>query len=141
MFNRNKNVNTPGQFWRYLLFLFAFAGLGLLLKPNFISRGPGYDTMSISANLKQIDAAKEVWTIEHHATGAVLLALNDLPDFLGRETRERIERPRFGEIYRIMPLGVSPEAELTKEVDGRPKGTILRLSGGSLDVVLPGSSK
>ena len=128
--------------WTYLAFVFALGCLGCLW-PNYVRRGPGYESNCISQNLKQIAGSKEVWATEHHESRSVLLAASELPDFLSQRSREQIfENPRFGEIYRIMPLGVSPEAELTKEVDGRPKGTILRLSpGGYLDVVLPGSPK
>ena len=72
----SQNVNTPGQMWRYLGFVFALACPGLLLKPNFVRGGPS-KTSSIELNLKQIAGAKEQWAIEHHETGAVLLAPSD----------------------------------------------------------------
>jgi len=71
-------------------------------------------------NLRQLDGAAEMWVIDHHQTGAVLVAEADLTNYLRRPLQ-----PIAGERYVLRPLPESPQVVLTRDVEGRPKGTVI----------------
>lgn len=71
-------------------------------------------------NLRQLDGAAEQWAIDHDQTGAVLVTEADLTNYLRRSLE-----PIAGERYVLRPLPQSPEVVLTREVEGRPKGTVI----------------
>jgi hypothetical protein len=71
-------------------------------------------------NLRQLDGAAEMWAIDHHQTGAVLVTEADLTNYLRHSLQ-----PIAGERYVLRPLPQSPEVVLTRAVEGRPKGTVI----------------
>lgn len=84
-------------------------------------------TRRIINNLRQIDAAKAQWALEHHQTGAVALSRQDIGRYIGAPGHGWI-RPAARENYTIGLLTEPPEAELTRPVSGLPKGTRVRLN-------------
>ena len=139
--------NTAGQKWITVICLLVLGFLGFAFIMEYLARtGPLTGPVAlhgISDNVRKIAVAKEVWAVEHQKKGAVLLVEGDLSEYLSPLNREAIfGKTRSREIYRIMPLGRSPEAELTRQVDGKPKGTILRLGTSNIiEVIFPVSSK
>jgi hypothetical protein len=147
--------------------LLAFLICGLIAVfaiPNFIRSGPG-KTHGIVVVLMQIDAAKEQWAIEHGFTNASstlrnitqqdiapLFKLGSNKDGYNRMVNGFDKNGNIvgaqGVIFSINPLGVSPEAQFTKDfkLDNRfwfrgqiiPKGTILRLGTNGVEYILPG---
>lgn len=85
-------------------------------------------------NLRQLDGAVEQWAIDHHQTGAVLVTEADLTPYLRHS-----QQPVAGERYVLRPLPQSPEVVLTREVEGRPKGTVIcfTTNGGDLRFIPP----
>jgi len=71
-------------------------------------------------NLRQLDGAAEQWAIDHHQTGAVLVTEADLTKHLRRSLE-----PIAGERYVLRPRPQSPEVVLTRQVEGRLKGTVI----------------
>jgi hypothetical protein len=104
--------------------------------PNFVSRGPG-KINAIITNLRQIDGAAEQWAIDHHQTGAVLVTREDLAPYL-RVASGHWVTPVAGERYVLNVLPQSPEAMLTREVEGRPQGTVIRFTtNGDIQFIPP----
>jgi len=106
--------------------------VGVVRIPTFLRTGRG-KTSGIVWRLRLIDGAKQQWAIEHHQTNDVLLTAEDLAPYLRRLFPEGMVRPEAGERYRINTLWKAPEAELTRELEGRPKGTVFRLD----EIILP----
>jgi len=106
--------------------------------PHFNRSGPS-KTSGIIDNLRQLDGATQQWAIEHGQTGGVIVTWEDLAPYLRRTPNLGVwVKPVAGEKYTLKTVKESPEAELTRELEGRPKGTVLRL-GSNLDVeiILP----
>jgi len=102
--------------------------------PNFIRSGPS-KTVGIANNLRQLDGAKQQWAFEHGSTGAVMVTEEDVAPYL------RSFKPVAGERYVLKTLPEPPEAELTRDLEGKRKGSVLRLNNkGTLDVILPNTS-
>ena len=99
--------------------------------PNFVSRGPG-KIHAIICNLQQLDGAVQMWAIDHHQTNAVLVTKEDIAPYLRISTDHWVNQVA-GERYVLKVLPQSPEAVLTREVEGRPKGTVIRLSTNDWD--------
>ncbi len=76
--------------------------------------------LAIVNNLRQFAGAAEMWAIDHHQTNAVLMTEADLTNYLRHPLQ-----PIVGERYILRPLPQSPEVVLTREVEGRPKGTVI----------------
>ena len=96
-------------------------------------------TNAIVNNLQQLFVAVQYWGIQHQQTGAVAVTWEDVALYL-RATPEAHGRMKSvaGEIYVLNPLAQSPEAVLTRELDGRPRGTVLRLgTNGDHQIILP----
>lgn len=122
-----------------------------IIVPNFIHSGPG-KISGIVNRLRQIDAAKQQWAIEHGITNAVLfkieLTTNDLaPYLLPSYVQKEFGDPIFHERYFIKHLSESPEAEILREVREYgsplnwklPKGVIVRLGSNNMaEYILPG---
>ena len=107
----------------------------LVCVPNF----PGSRTSKINGiinNLRQLDAAKQQWALDHGRTGAVLVTEQDIAPYV-RQPPGRV-RPVAGERYILNRLDQSPQAELTRQLLQRPKGTRFRLNGtNGYEVILP----
>jgi len=105
--------------------------LWVLCSVNFVRSGTS-KTNAIFNNLRQLDGAKQLWAVEHGRTGAVVVTMQDIAAYL----------PHFtviaGERYILRTLVEVPEAQLTRDVDGRPKGTVLRFgSNDSVEIIGP----
>ncbi len=100
--------------------------------PNFVG-SPRSKTLEIVNNLRQLDGAMQLWAFEHGKTGAVVVTEQDLAPYLRRSLQ-----PIAGERYVFKTLSQPPEAQLTHRLEGRPKGSVLRLnSNGTFDVISP----
>jgi len=109
----------------------------MLCMPNFVRSGTS-KTNGIINNLRQLDGAKQQWALDHGRTGAVLVTTEDLVPYLRYpQARHGLVKPVAGEHYSIKTLIESPEAQLTREVDGRPKGTVIRLGTSNVDITGP----
>ena len=114
------------------------AFLAAIAVPNFVSRGSNKTNVIIS-NLQQLEGAVQMWGFEHQKTGAVVVTWEDVAPYL------RAERDVHGgmksvasEVYVLKTLTQPPEAVLTRKLDERPKGTVLRLgTNGDLQIVFP----
>ena len=105
---------------------------------NFPGPRPGRARIgAIVNNLRQLDGAVSVWAIDNQQTGAVMVTQKDIAPYLGRHLLDHNGwvKSVAGEQYILKPLPQSPEAVLTREVEGRPKGTIFRFrTNGDLEV-------
>ena len=102
---------------------------------NYVGGGPS-KFGGILNTLRQIDAAKSQWALEHGLTNAALpsriITTKDLAPYLGHEfTGNDLGDPKYGELYSIRDLNQPCEAVLTKEFsEGKgnlSRGTIIRL--------------
>jgi hypothetical protein len=136
----DSDSSKPPRSW-VLPFIFLIAIIGLLVAiaiPNF-NHGGSTKLNGIINHLRQIDAAKQEWAIEHGLTNTVQLdrvvTEKDLaPLLLPVYTQhEDFGNPRFGELYLIRNLNQPSEAILTQKLTERyvdsslPKGAIIRL--------------
>ena len=117
-------------------------GVILYWPKNHVTGGPGISS-GIEHNLRLIDSAKEEWGIEHGANGLSVATKEDLAPYLKRYVASNGWLSSVaGEVYILGPLSKAPEAQLTREVDGRPKGTIIRFgTNGLLEFVLTNNPK
>ena len=103
---------------------------------------PGSRTSKIHAivsNLQQLEGAVQMWGIDHHQTGAVAVTWEDVAPYLraDRDVHGGMKSVA-GEVYVLKTLTQPPEAVLTRKLDERPKGTVLRLgTNGDVQIVLP----
>ena len=105
----------------------AFLGLAwLVVAPNFIRSGTS-KTHGIINNLRQLDGAKQQWALDHQRPGAVEVTAADIAEYVGVAPHKGWVQPVAGERYVLNLLTESPEAVLTETVDGRTKGTRMRL--------------
>jgi hypothetical protein len=80
--------------------------------------------------------AKRAWALDHGRTGAVLVTEQDLAPYV--KNLSDWLRPVAGERYILNPLSEPPEAELTRQWEGCPKGTRFRLSQTNVyEIILP----
>jgi len=116
----------------FVAFLIAIA------MPNCVHSEPS-KTRAIQNNLRQLDGATQLWALDHHQTGAVVPTWEDIAPYLKRASDPRVRvKPVAGEVYVLKVLTQSPEAVLTRQVDGMPKGTVLRFgTNGDLEIILP----
>lgn len=107
----------------------------LVCMPNF-TRSRTSKVNGMMNNLRQLDGAKQQWALDHGRTGAVQVTEQDIAPYL-RHLAGGI-RPVAGERYILNRLDQSPEAELTHQLNERPKGTRFRLSGTKgYEVIMP----
>lgn len=146
-------TSKPDYSWVWkIIFVIAAAGLLFWIPiPNFIRGGPGKITGIIN-RLRQIDAAKQEWAIEHGITNAAQLnrelTPQDLaPYLLTNFTQKDFGNPIYGEHYYIKNLNESLEVELTKDLREYgwpnnwklPKGTVVKFgTNGIEEYLLPG---
>jgi hypothetical protein len=115
----------PGLF--LALLVIALSLLWLLSKPMWVG-SPRLSKISVIINnLRQIDGAKQQWAIERNLTGGVAVTREDLSNYLGLGDHLGWIKPVAGERYILNVLTQAPEAELTREVEGKPKGTRIHL--------------
>jgi hypothetical protein len=104
-----------------LVFLFVW---GIL--PRLSGGGPS-KTVRIINNLRQIELMKEMWASDHGVTGSVQVSEQDLALYVYGYSSNGLARQVVGERYIIHPLGVGPEAQLTRGYGKWPAGTVIRL--------------
>ena len=111
----------------------AVAALGFVcywvILPNFVSNGPTKHTL-IWNRLRQLDAAKERWTLEKGIAEGIEPSMPDLTPYLQEGFWDR---PVAGERCIINGRGTPVQALLTRRVGDYPSGTTLELT---LDGVL-----
>ena len=95
----------------------------------------------IVSNLRQIDVAKQNWSADHSITGSLQISVQDLAPYMGKPRgSSNLVTPVIEERYLINPLGLAPEAQLTRRVSRLPSGTVVRLQAvGSpgFQIILP----
>jgi hypothetical protein len=94
--------------------------------PMLTGGGPT-KTMRIVNNLMGIELMKERWASDHSVTGAVQVSEQDLATYAPGYSSNGLVRPVIGERYIIHPLGVGPEAQLTRAYRKLPAGAVIRL--------------
>jgi hypothetical protein len=137
-------MNNPARFrrprsWVTILIVgLSVAVLFVLGVPNFVGHGPG-KINAILNNLRQIDGASQQWATSRGQTGAVTATWADIAPYLPPASGPQGSvRQVAGERYVLKPLTQPPEAVLTREVEGHPKGTVVRFStNGEVEVIQP----
>jgi len=100
----------------------------IVLRPNFANSYPRTSKLEgIISNLRILDAAKHQWALNHHRTGTVEVTREDVAEYLQGPPFEGWIHPVAGEQYVLKTLIESPEATLTRTLEGRPEGTRIRL--------------
>ena len=111
--------------WRLFAVIAILAvAVYFLLLPNYVNGGLTEHTR-IWNRLRQLDAAKESWALEHGITDGVEPSREDLVPYLSEGFWDR---PVAGERCIINPYGSPVQAVLTRQIDGYPAGSILELS-------------
>jgi len=94
--------------------------------------------MRIINNLRSIEDAVQQWALEQTRTGAVEVTWMNIGPYLGHSpVSEGRVKAVAGEIYTLKSLVESPEAQLTRDLEGRPKGTVIRLGTNDAEFILP----
>jgi hypothetical protein len=131
MTTKQTGQRSFSRLWFVLAGVVGLLLLYILCIPNFV--GSGTSKMNaILNNLRQLDGAKQQWALDHGRTGAVVVTTQDIAPYLPHFTTVA------GERYILRTLAEVAEAQLTREVDGRPKGTVLRFgTNDSIEIVGP----
>jgi hypothetical protein len=97
------------------------------------------ETHLIISNLRQLDGAMQQWALDHGRTGAVMATKEDIAPYLRYSfAPDGLVKSVAGERYILKTITEPPEAHLTCELDGRPKGTVFRLGTTSVvEIILP----
>jgi hypothetical protein len=131
MTTKQTGQRSYSNLWFVLVGVVGLWLLCVLCIPNFVRSGTS-KTNAILNNLRQLDGAKQTWAFEHGRTGAVVVTTQDIAPYLPHF------RPVAGERYSLRTLAEFPEAQLTREVDGRPKGTVLRFgTNDNIEIIGP----
>ncbi|MEO6183356.1 MAG: hypothetical protein ABIP71_09705 [Verrucomicrobiota bacterium] len=123
-----------------IVLLFVVGLFAFLAIPNCARISPRSKLLPIYNNLRQLDGAKQQWSLENGATGIVQLSEQNIAPYLKRGLKDFKSFSTAGERYIINSLGTSPEAYLTKRVEGLPKGTVIRFKsndGQNIETILP----
>jgi len=134
-----------------IILLTGIIGLfAVIAAPNFFIHSGPSKISGIASHLRQIDAAKQQWAIDHGVTNSVQsdreLTPGDLaPYLLASYTRKDFGDPIYGEHYFINRLNESPKAQLTKDLREHgwpgnwkiPKGTVIVLVDIHEKFILP----
>jgi hypothetical protein len=111
--------------------------LGYLCMPTFIRRD-SRKTVHILNNLRQLDGAVQIWASEHGQTGTVAVTLVDIAPYLRHPPDlDGWVKPIAGERYTLKTTSERPEAQLTRQLDGHPEGTVIRLGSNGVEFILP----
>jgi hypothetical protein len=87
----------------------------------------------------QLDGAVQQWALDHGRTGAVVVTREDIAPYLRHspDTNGWVKSVA-GERYILKTITDSPEAHLTRDLEGRPKGTVIRLGTNMhVEIILP----
>jgi hypothetical protein len=113
--------------------------IGGLIMPNFV-HSPGISkTNQIINNLRYLDAAAQEWAADHGQAGTTKVRQEDLVPYLVHYFGDSQVRSVAGERYILRTVSESPEAELTRKLEGYPKGTVFRLTTNGVEFILPKS--
>ena len=93
---------------------------------NHLGGIPVRQIRKVLANLKQIETAKQMWARDHAVTGAEQVRLGDLRSYLPPHFSNELSQSVMGERYVINPIGIRPEAVLTRAVGGLHSGATIR---------------
>ena len=110
----------------WLLVAAGFAWLGWQIL-NFDSGRPKSKMYTIRSNLIQIERMKQMWASDRGVTGSVQITEQDLAPYAYGYSSNGLVRPVIGERYIIHPLGIGPEAQITRAYKNWPAGTVIRL--------------
>jgi hypothetical protein len=125
-------LSTAANVVAFIAFLLLVAFISM---PNSV-RSNHSKTNSIINNLRQIDGALQQWAFEHGQTNAVTIAKEDITPYLRRPPPWI--NPVAGEIYIIKGVTEPPEAQLTRDLPGHPKGTVFRFTtNGQPEIIFP----
>ena len=131
MTTKQRRRRSFSSLWFILVGVIGVSLLCMLCSLNFVRSGTS-KTNAIFNNLRQLDGAKQTWAFEHGRTGAIVVTTQDIAPCLPHFTAVA------GERYILRTLAEVPEAQLTHEVDGRPKGTVLRFgTNDSVEIIGP----
>lgn len=120
----NKNPRPTLEFIVKIGLVFLFVGLiALVAVPNFVDHkgGPGWDANRCINNLRQIDAAKNEWALEHNAKSNNVVTINDIKPYIERErnnpfikldAKGNLPKCPSGGIYTIGKVGEPPTCSL-----------------------------
>jgi hypothetical protein len=112
--------------------------VGLVLSvgiTNYVG-SPRSKTLAIVNNLRQLDGAMQQWASDHRQAGTVVVTKEQLAPYLS--PIGGWVKPVAGERYILKTVSESPEARLTGQLEGRPKGTVLLLdTNGGFRAILP----
>lgn len=137
--NTNTIASKPNGSWLLkILLLVGIVGLlAAIAVPNFV-HGGSTKLHAIVNKLRQIEAAKSQFALEHGLTNASqlnkLVTAKDLAPYLLASFTEKKQfgNPGFGELYLIRDLNQPCEAVLTRQLTEKyvdsslPEGTIIR---------------
>jgi hypothetical protein len=148
----SKNFSCRSWIWHLLIYVFVAALLVAMAIPNFV----GSHTSKINGiinNLRQIDAAKNEWAVEHGVTNLDQIArltnqlsAKDITPYLHFQNYQGVLVPSVaGETYAIGALNKSPEAKLVHKIYSYPTGSIIRFSNSTnlfpFELILPDGTK
>jgi hypothetical protein len=94
----------------------------------------------IEFTLSEIDMAKQLLGKANNISNGTEVSVQDVAPYLALNLASNgIITPVAGEQYAIKPIGVPPEALLTRAVKPWPKGTVIRkhLEDGGCEIILP----
>ena len=114
---------------REIFVLVCFLGiLAFIAIPNFVSDGrnsPGGRSNACINNLREIDAAKNEWALEHNAKSNDVVTINDIRPYIERErnnpfikldAKGNLPKCPSGGIYTIGKVGDPPTCSLSNTV-------------------------
>lgn len=122
------------KLWGSIFVCFLIWACYLFFCPNFVGGGPS-KINRIFNNLRILQGAQGQWALEHHMTGSEVVTQEAIASYCGRDGWIK---PVAGELYILKTLREIPEAQLTRDLEGRPKGTVFRLgTNGEETIILP----
>ena len=86
----------------------------------------------------QLQGEAHHWALDHNLPDTAVVTRQDVAPYLRRLGHNGWVESVAGEIYTLGSVRDSPQAHLTRELGGQPKGTIFRLgTNGALEIILP----
>jgi hypothetical protein len=134
-------MTTPTRAWlrslAWSLLLVCCLVFARSFMPRFVESNRS-ETHLIAQNLLQLDGAVQQWALDHSRPDAAVVTKQDVAPYLQRLRHNGWVKSVAGELYTLGTVTNSPQAVLTQELGGRPKGTIFRLgTNGALEIILP----
>jgi hypothetical protein len=107
--------------WSRLVVMGALVILGVVFlnRPRFVREGRASPANACINNLRQIDGAKEQWSLEHNARTNDLVTLQDIKPYLGANNafirpnkRGDVTGCPLGGLYTIGSVGIAPTCSI-----------------------------